>query len=149
MEISDNDAKSAQLKRKRSIYTFLQNEEISESDSEEQLLRKKTTSTQPFKVTENSEESSYESSSETAIPNAQKCKFDTIPESHIEGNTGNETTTTTGPAATSTPVQPPITSHFENQDKGEFNPPENDEPLCGNSGGAYSLVRSSMALSNL
>ena len=102
--------------------------------------------------------------------NAQSCKFGRVEIEMSEGETGNMSTSSaqaqskTRSTPTPTPtasVQPAITKHFTtkpkvNSDGHKQKPEDNTQPSASDPqaaspsiGGAYSLVRSGAALSNL
>ena len=169
------DTDGSSVKRQHEQYSFLKSPEVSDSESEEAMFKRprflssgSSIGTQPFHINIDSDESSVES--DANIMNAQSCKFGRVEIEMSEGNTGNisissaqaQLTTRSTPTATPTAsVQPPITKHFTtkpkvNSDVHKQKPEDNtqlsasDPQAAGPSiGGAYSLVRSGVALSNL
>ena len=151
-------------------YSFLQSEEVSESDSEQSMLKwarvvpsQNFNHTQPFNVNISSGDVSCGSDTDTKITNAQLCKFGTVDIEMSDGETGNCSTMSAQPQSTcstaSASVQPPITKHFAKEastrnvhNQNEHNPqpstshPSEPQPSYG---GVYSLVHSGVALSNL
>ena len=101
-------------------------QEVSESDSEEVMLKRPhfmpsqiLKDTQPFNVHIDSEETSNKSDAQ--ITNAQQCKFGIINIEMSHGETGNVSTISAQPQSTistaTCSVQPPITKHFPGQPK--------------------------------
>ena len=153
-------------------YSFLQLQEVSESDSEEVMLKcarfmpsQTLKYMQPFNVYIDSEETSNESDAQ--ITNAQQCKFGNINIEMSDGETGNVSTTSAQPQSTvstaTCSLQLPITKHFPGQPKnadveGKKTTGGNDSAQASESAlpevrqsltGTYSLVCSAIALSNL
>ena len=170
---SISDSTTSLSKKQRS--SLLESEEVTDSDSDLHLLKLPTSSqnflpTQPFMATNlESHESDYQSHSDLDITNAQSCKFGKVVIENSEGGTGNCSTTTSSTPqpvelTKSTPsVQPQITKHFRSEATAASNTdaqpgmPQNQH-VDGTQGsqeeakehiGTYSLVRSSLALSNL
>ena len=109
-----------QLGKRQYQYSFLQFPEVSESDSEEAMLKRprftsSTNTTQPFRI--DSDESSIES--EQNITNAQSCKFGHVKLEMSEGETGNFSTSSAQAQSTTASVQPPIMKHFVRQPKSD------------------------------
>ena len=154
-----------QLGKRQYQYSFLQFPEVSESDSEEAMLKRprftsSANTTQPFRI--DSDESSIES--EQNITNAQSCKFGRVKLEMSEGETRNFSTSSAQAQSTTASVQPPIMKHFVRQPKSDAgvnntNAAEDNSQASGSApqpqgagpsiGGTYSLVRSGIALSNL
>ena len=92
----------------------MQSEDLTDSDSDLQMLKLPTSSqrhlpTQPFTPSLQSDEIPNDSSSDLDITNAQTCKFGKVIVEISEGCTGNCSTTSTSPEVptTSTPLHPP------------------------------------------
>ena len=109
-----------QLGKHQYQYSFLQFPEVSESDSEEAMLKhprftSSANTTQPFRI--DSDESSIES--EQNITNAQSCKFGRVKLEMSEGKTRNFSTSSAQAQSTTASVQPPIMKHFVRQPKSD------------------------------
>ena len=144
----------APLKRTHD-YTFLHGDELSESDSEEVLIKKtKFTPMQSFRLTQAMSlgKSSYELGSDIKITNAQHCKFDKI-------STETSSEPISSISSNKSKIQQRITDHFTPKESAQRRPTStitHFSPECGTKhdeeqlhNGTYSLVRSSIALSNL
>ena len=165
------DSETSTVKRSHQ-YSFLQSEEVSESDSEQNMLKRARfipsqnfSPTEPLNVEIGSGDTSYGSDTDTRITNVQQCKFGTVDIEMSNGETGNGSTMSAQPestrSASTNSIQPPITKHFQKDPSRDIMKPlpENTHDSVPSTSrptkpqpsydGVYSLVWSGVALSNL